>query len=379
MTRIPFALPDIGTDEIDAVARCMASGWLTTGPTVKAFEESFAARLGATEAIAVSSATNASLILMDALGVGKGTEVIVSAYTFSGPAMMAGKRGATSRGTDCIPGSYQVDPVSVKALINERTIAVMPTHFGGASCDMKSLKTICDAAGIFLIDDAAHAFPTYDMTTLNLVGSGKDSDATFFSFYATKTLTTGEGGMITTNSPHIAGRVRKFRSHGFDKQMFDRYTNVKTGWKYDIAAPGWKANMTDMQATIGLVQLARTSEMHMKRRLLAEQYNRELAALVPGIKLPVPDNGNAWHLYPIQVFERDRFVAEMGELGVQCSVHFIPLTMHSYWRGVLSKKNTAPNAEFMHTYECSLPLYSKMTGNDVSTVVAALTRVLGNR
>ena len=203
----------------------------------------------------------------------------------------------------------------------------MPTHFGGASCSTAALSELCYQHGIKLVDDAAHAFPTIDRDTLNMVGSGRDTHATFFSFYATKCITTGEGGMVTTNNDELADKIKRLRLHGFNRTIFDRYTNVKTGWKYDIAAPGWKANMTDIAAAMGLAQLARADDMLIRRQQIAQLYRNRLKDA--GVTLPRSYYGHAWHLYPIQVDDRDRFVNHMAEVGVQCSVHFIPLSLHS--------------------------------------------------
>jgi len=261
---LPFALPDISQAEIDGVTECLKAGWLTAGRKVKQFEEELARFVGAKHAIAWSSATNAAHLIFDALKINDKCEVIVPAYTFSGPAMMAHRLGAKIVLADCLPGSYQIDPDHVEELITPATALVVPTHFAGQACDMKRLKSICDKQGVLLVDDAAHAFPTVDGSTGRIVGNGKDSMATFFSFYATKTLTTGEGGMITTDSDALADAIRNLRTHGFNRDIADRYTNSQTGWRYDIAAPGWKANMTDVAASLGLVQLHRALEMHEK-------------------------------------------------------------------------------------------------------------------
>ena len=295
MDVLPFALPDISQAEIDGVTECLKAGWLTAGRKVKQFEEELARFVGAKHAIACSSATNAAHLIFDALKINDKCEVIVPAYTFSGPAMMAHRLGAKIVLADCLPGSYQIDPDHVEELITPATALVVPTHFAGQACDMKRLKSICDKQGVLLVDDAAHAFPTVDGSTGRIVGNGKDSMATFFSFYATKTLTTGEGGMITTDSDALADAIRNLRTHGFNRDIADRYTNSQTGWRYDIAAPGWKANMTDVAASLGLVQLHRALEMHEKRQCYANRYTSILArysvglicnSLPPGISTP---------------------------------------------------------------------------------------------
>jgi dTDP-4-amino-4,6-dideoxygalactose transaminase len=238
------------------------------------------------------------------------------------------------------------------------------------------LEELCDQHGLALIDDAAHAFPAIDWTVNDLVGSGKHSKATFFSFYATKTITTGEGGMITTNDDALAGRIRKLRLHGFNKELFDRYTNAAAGWRYDISEPGWKANMTDIAAALGIGQLHRAVEMRERRWQIAQAYFKQLEG-VPGVKLPEIDEGSAWHLFPIQVEDRDEFVRRMTAAGIQCSVHFIPLHQHSYWQKALGvKPGDFPNADALFAGEVSLPIYSLMTDDDARRVCFAVETIL---
>lgn len=377
MKPLPFALPDVGEEEIEAVSKCIASGWLTSGPVVKSFESEFSDFLGVKHAIAVNSATSGALLIFDALGIGPGDEVIVPTYTFSGPAMMAHRLGARVVLADCLPDSFQIDPRHVENLITPRTRVIMPTHFAGQACDMYSLAALCSSRNIVLIDDAAHAFPTHDHSTGTLVGSGKISRATFFSFYATKTLTTGEGGMVTTNDDALADEIRRYRSHGFNRSIFDRYTNIKTGWHYDIDTPGWKANMPDTAAAMGLIQLHRAKDLKQKRRRIAFDY---MGALVdnPNITLPDDDAGDAWHLFPILVPKRDAFIEQMGLKGIQCSVHFTPLHLFSHWQSTLGvEPGMFPCAETLFEGEVSLPLFSKMSKDDVSRVTQAVLETLG--
>ena len=292
--------------------------------------------------------------------------------TFSGPAMMAHRLGAKVVLADCEPGSYQISVADVAAKITPQTRVVMPTHFGGASCSTAALSELCYQHGIKLVDDAAHAFPTIDRDTLNMVGSGRDSHATFFSFYATKCITTGEGGMVTTNNDELADKIKRLRLHGFNRTIFDRYTNVKTGWKYDIAAPGWKANMTDIAAAMGLAQLARADDMLIRRQQIAQLYRDQLKGSGRGAA-EVAITATHGTCYPVQVDDRDRFVNHMAEVGVQCSVHFIPLSLHSYWQQALGvEAGHCPNAEAIYARSVSLPIFSKMTDKDVQRVVDAV-------
>lgn len=365
---IPFHRPDIGQAEIDAVTECLKSGWLTSGRKVKEFEDAFAKKVGAKHAIAVNSATSAALLLLDVLNVGPGDEVIVPSYTFSGPAMMARKLGAHVVFADCAPGSYMVDPNEVLAKITPRTRVVMPTHFAGAAADVERLSWLCAQKNIALLEDAAHALPTVEHGTSKYVGACSFSLATFFSFYATKTLCTGDGGMITTNDDLIASRLRQLRMHGMSVPVADRYTRLGASWQYDIAFEGWKVNMTDIAAAMGLVQLERMEELHQARVAIALQYEEELQGYVT---LPANQHlSHAVHLFPIQVNKRDQFVQLMAQQDVQCSVHFIPLHMHSAWRGYTSPYDL-PNASAIYRRTVSLPVYPSMTAEDVSTVTAA--------
>jgi dTDP-4-amino-4,6-dideoxygalactose transaminase len=374
MDDLPFAVPDIGEMEIEAVATCLRSGWLTTGKRCSEFEQMFSAFIGVEHAVAVSSATNAALLVMEAIGVDRDWEVLVPAYTFSGPAMMAHKLGAKVTFVDVGPGSYQMDPQALRAALRHRHgrhRLVMPTHFAGQSCDMASIVSLARQEGCWIVDDAAHALPTWDERG-QIVGD-QGADATFYSFYATKTLTSGEGGMIVTRDDKIAAKVRSLRSHGFSRQVFDRYTSLDTGWFYDVASGGWKANLTDVAASIGIVQLSRLEEMTAKRRDLAASYISGLSE-EDGIELPEFDHRQAWHLFPIQVQgDRDAFIGEMKRQGVHCSVHFIPLHLHTFWKSIVHQPSgTLWNTERMFAGEVSLPLYSKMTALDAQRVIGAV-------
>jgi dTDP-4-amino-4,6-dideoxygalactose transaminase len=376
---IPFHRPDISQAEIDAVTECLKSGWLTSGRKVKEFEEKFAAYVGAQHAVAVNSATSAALLILDVMGVGPGDEVIVPAYTFSGPAMMARKLGAKVVFADCERDSYQISVKDVARKITDRTKIVMPTHFAGASADLLELHRLCADFGVYVVEDAAHALPTVEMGRKSLVGScSTGSLATFFSFYATKTLTTGDGGMITTNDDFLAFKLRQYRMHGMSVPVADRYTRVGASWKYDIAQPGWKLNMTDMAAAMGIVQLERTDEMHRLRLSIARQYEEELGAIEVGAVLPPVSENDSAHLYPIWVHcNRDHFIELMAEQGVQCSVHFIPLDLHTAWAGhPRAVMSDCVHAIAMYRRSVSLPIYPGMTPDDVSTVATAVKEAL---
>ncbi len=375
---LPFALPDITRMEIEGVVECLESGWLTAGRKVREFEQAFAERVGARFAISCSSATMGALLLLEALGVGPGTDVIVPTWTFSGPAMMAHKLGAQVVLADVHPVDFNLTCDTLASCLTTRAKVVMPTHFAGRSCDMAALAAFCRAHGLVLIDDAAHAFPATDDAG-RMVGA-QGARATFFSFYATKTLTTGEGGMVVTDDEHLAHRLRARRCHGIGRDVFDRYTNPATGWRYDVGEPGWKANMTDLSAALGLAQLARSHEMLVARTLIARIYHAALeeAELMDRVTRPALAPGHAWHLYPLLVRGgRDRFVALMAERGVQCSVHFVPLQEHSFWRRKARNGHARfPSTEYLAAQEVSLPIYSKLTRAEAERVAAAVISAL---
>ena len=299
MDALPFALPDISRTEVAAVIECLESGWLTSGRKVVEFEAAFAGYTKARHAIAVNSATASALLTLDALGVGPGTEVIVPAMTFSGPAMMAHRLGARVVLADSEPGTYQISVDDVAKKITPQTRVVMPTHFGGASCaTASSANSAISTASSWSTTPRTPSRPS-TATRSTWSAPAATRHATFFSFYATKCITTGEGGMVTTNNDELADKIRKLRLHGFNRTIFDRYTNVKTGWKYDIAAPGWKANMTDIAAAMGLAQLARADDMLIRRQQIAQFYRdrlKDAGVVLPKSLLrprmaPLPDPG----------------------------------------------------------------------------------------
>ncbi|MFL6229532.1 MAG: DegT/DnrJ/EryC1/StrS family aminotransferase, partial [Pyrinomonadaceae bacterium] len=250
---LPFALPDIGEEEIAEVVDSLRSGWLTTGPKARRFEREFAEFVGGgVEAVAINSATAGLHLALEAAGVGPGDEVITTPYTFTATAEVIRYLGADPVFADVDPFTLNIDPAKVEAAITERTRAVVPVHFGGLACEMEELLGVARAHDLRVIEDAAHALPATAGGAL--VGS-LQTDATVFSFYATKTITTGEGGMITTRDRALAERCRVMRLHGIDRDVFDRYTSHRPAWSYDVVAPGFKYNLTDLAASIGIHQL----------------------------------------------------------------------------------------------------------------------------
>lgn len=379
---LPFALPEIGEEEIAEVVDSLRSGWVTTGPKAKRLEENFVSFLGRTdlEAVAVNSATSGLHLALEAVGVGDGDEVILPTYTFTSTAEIVRYLGATPVMVDIEPNSYNMSISAFENAITERTKAVIPVHFAGYACDMDSILSVAKSNGIKVVEDAAHALPT--LYKGQLVGT-LGSDVTVFSFYANKTMTTGEGGMLVTSCPAIAARCKIMRLHGISRDAFDRYTSTKPAWSYEVVAPGYKYNMPDIAAAIGIHQLAKLSSFHGKRVSMAEYYNKELQGLPLAIP-PCPQNiaEHAWHLYPIKLnasINRDRFIEEMSAIGIGCSVHFIPLHLHPYWRDEYAlSPEMFPVAQELFENEVTIPLYTKMTEADVDRVVKGVKQALKN-
>ena len=373
---LPFALPDITNAEINAVVETLRSGWITTGPRAKELEQQFAEAVGATHAVAVISCTAALHLALEALGVGPGDEVIVPTLTFAASAEVVRYLGAHPTLVDVLPGDHNVDPKKVEAAITPKTKAIIPVHFGGQACDVDAITAIAKTRSLKVIEDAAHAFPTkYRGRTV-----GTFADITCFSFYATKTLTTAEGGMATTENAEWADRMRVMALHGISKDAWKRYT-AEGSWYYEIVAPGYKYNMTDVAAAMGLVQLARAEEMLEKRRAIARRYAAAFSGNPCLELLDVCDEGgHAWHLFAIKLvdgalsIDRNRYIEELKARGIGASVHFIPLHVHPYYRDTYGHKpDDFPVALDAFRRSISLPIYSKMTDADIERVIAAVS------
>jgi len=379
---LPYALPDLGEEEINEVLHSLRSGWLTTGPKTKRFEEEFTSFLGGgVESVAVNSATAGLHLALEAVGVGPGDEVITTAYTFTATAEVVRYLGAEPVLVDIDPATFNIDPARVEAAVTPRTKAIVPVHFGGLSCDMEAIHAIARGHGLKVVEDAAHAIPT--TCDGKLIGS-LDSDATVYSFYATKTITTGEGGMVVTRDPELARRCRVMRLHGISRDAFDRYTSTKPSWYYEVIAPGCKYNMTDIAASIGIHQLKKAWAFQKRRGEMAALYDATLAEL-PVLLPPKGAVGetHAWHLYVLRLkdgapVDRDRFIELMAAKGIGCSVHFIPLHLHPYWRDRYGfKPEDFPHALGNFQRAVSLPMYTRMTEADQQRVIAAVKEILG--
>lgn len=376
MLSVPFFRPQITAEEIERVGDVLASGWLTTGTKCYEFEEKFAEYVGANHALAVSSATVAMAMILEALEIGYGDEVICPVYTFSSPAMEVHHAGATPVLVDCERDTLNPDPEAIERAITPRTKAILVVHYGGLPCDIDRVQSIAAKNGLYVIEDAAHCCPS-KYASGEVVGSNSRSAATFFSFYANKCITTGEGGMITTQYPDLAEKLKTLRLHGISKDVFDRYTDSATPWRYDIVSAGFKANLPDPLAALGIAQLEKADAYWARREEIARTYTIQLSFL-PHIETPTFPDGlmqHSWHLYPIrmQTMNRDLAIKALGEMGVHCSVHFIPLHLFTFWRKRLNLSiNDFPVATSEFEKLISLPIFPAMTDEEVAHVCTAL-------
>ncbi|WP_286676499.1 DegT/DnrJ/EryC1/StrS family aminotransferase [Peribacillus asahii] len=372
-------MPDIGEEEINEVVDSLKSGWLTTGKKTKLFEEQFAEFLGEEiYSVAVNSATAGMHLALEAIGIKSEDEVITTPYTFTATAEVIRYFGAHPVFVDIDPSTFNIDVNQIEKAITSKTKAIMPVHFAGLSCQMDEILRIAKKYNLKVIEDAAHALPT--TYNGNLIGT-LNSDATVFSFYATKTLATGEGGMLVTKDKNIAERCKNMRLHGINRDVFDRYTSTKPSWYYEVIAPGYKYNMTDIAASIGIQQLKKLWSFQKVRQKMATIYDNELADL-PIILPPKPINDtHSWHLYIIQLntskVSRDEFISKMAENGVGCSVHFIPLHLHPYWKNTYQLHgHDFPNSLNIYNNVVSLPIYTKMTDQDQQKVIDSIKKIL---
>ena len=379
---LPFALPEIGEEEIAEVIHTLRSGWITTGPKTKQFEDDFARYLGVgVHAVAMNSATAGLHLALEAIGVEEGDEVITTTHTFTASAEIVRYFGADPVFVDIDADTYCIDPSAIEDAITSRTRAIIPVHYGGLACDMNRIQDIAKRHNLAVVEDAAHAFPT--RYGGKLVGT-LESDCAIFSFYATKTIATGEGGMLVTRNPQIAARARVMRLHGIDRDAFDRYTSDRPAWYYQVVAPGFKYNMTDLAAALGICQLRKAGQFKRRRANIAARYNKELCGLP--LRLPpdaAPGDEHAWHLYVVQVapdapVNRDELIRKLFDAGIGCSVHYIPLHQHPYWRERYHlTPEQFPNSQRLYERCISLPLYTKMSDEDQARVIAALHSILG--
>lgn len=378
-TFLPFALPHITQEEIDEVIDTLRSGWLTTGPKTKRFESEFAQSVKAPFAVAVNSGTAAMHLALDAIGLQPNDEVIVPVYTFTATAEVITYFNARPVFIDIDPITLNLNPAQIEQHITPRTRAIMVVHIAGLPAEMDTILAIARQHNLSVIEDAAHAFPaTYKGRHIGSIG-----DLTAFSFYATKTLTTGEGGMLTTAHQHYAERAASMALHGINRDAWKRY-GPEGSWYYEVVQAGYKYNMTDVAASLGLHQLARSEWLLQRRRIIAKWYT-EAFSQWSEVEVPptLPYAEHAWHLYILRlnteqlVITRNAFIGELKKRNIGTSVHFIPLHLHPfYWDTYKLKNQDFPAAH--HTYEraISLPIYPGMTDEDVEDVITAVKSII---
>ncbi|HET8871351.1 MAG TPA: DegT/DnrJ/EryC1/StrS family aminotransferase [Aquabacterium sp.] len=381
---LPFALPEIGDEEIAEVVDTLRSGWVTTGPKARRFEQEFVSYLGddGLQAIAVNSATAGLHLALEALGIGPGDEVITTTHTFTATAEVVRYLGADVKLVDIDPATLNIDPAAIEAAITPRTKAIMPVHYAGLAVDMDAVFAIADKHGLKVVEDAAHALPTtYKQKMVGLLRS----DAVVFSFYANKTMTTGEGGMLVTRDAQLAARAKVMRLHGINRDAFDRFTAKVPSWYYEIVAPGFKYNLTDIAAALGLHQLKRLPGFQVRREAIAARYDEALADL-PLILPPRPQHAgdlHSWHLYVVRLaddapIQRDQLIDSLFADGIGVSVHYIPLHLHPYWKDRYNlKPEQFPHSQKAYERMVTLPLYTRMTDADVERVIHSVRKALG--
>lgn len=381
---LKFSPPDIGEEEINEVIECLRSGWITTGPRVARFEEEFAAYVGAEAALALNSGTGALHTGLLALGIGAGDAVVVPTMTFSSSAHTVEHVGARVILADCDEETLGMSATALEPLLEAREVrCIAPVHLHGLPCDMPGLIEAAQAHSVAIVDDAAHALPAAVAT--QRIGGFRSSTSpvlTAFSFYATKNLTTGEGGMLT-GTREMVEEARAWSLHGMTRDAWGRYDEGGS-WRYDVTRPGFKYNMSDIQAALGLVQLRRLDAMHQRRRDIAGRYAAAFSEREE-LDLPAEPTGvqHAWHIYALRLrlemlsIDRDRFITELARRNIGTSVHFIPLHLLSYYR---DKYGFAPDDFPVATSEfqrlVSLPLNTRLEDEDVDDVVDAVFDVL---
>lgn len=377
--QVPFHRADLGVKEVQAVSEVIRSGWLTMGPKTFEFERQFADYIGASHAIAVSSCTAALHLALEAVGVHRGDEVLVPTTTFTATAEVVTYLGARPVFVDVDPQTLNIDPLDIQRKITARTQAIIPVHFAGTPCDMAEILQIAAHHNLHVVEDAAHALPaTYKGRQIGTI-----SELTAFSFYATKTLTTGEGGMITTENEEYAHRLQVMRLHGIARDAWKRYS-TEGSWFYEVLEAGFKYNLTDLQSALGVVQLAKCDAMNRARDQIASRYTRAFQS-IGALEVPVTpsDRTTSWHLYVLRLhldrlcIDRNKFIQELADRGVSASVHFIPLHLQPlYQRDYQYKPGDFPVAEREYQRSLSLPIYPAMRSEEVEHVTWAVSDVV---
>jgi dTDP-4-amino-4,6-dideoxygalactose transaminase len=384
---LQYALPSIGDEEIAEVVDSLRSGWVTTGPKVKRFEDDFAEYIGARHALAVNSCTAGLHIALTALGIGPGDEVIVPTLTFCSTANVVVHLGARPVLVD-VGKDFNVTPEAIEAAISSHTRAIVPVHYGGQACDLEALYALADRYHLAIVEDAAHAVGTTyhgDKIGSDMLrpASSHVPWITIFSFYATKNMTTGEGGMITTGDDTLAERMRLLSLHGMSRDAWKRYTSAGS-WYYEVVMPGYKDNMTDIQAALGIHQLRRLNGFITTRQGYARRYTEAFADL-QAIETPVlrSDRNHVYHLYAIRLrpehlaIDRAQFIEALKAHNIGASVHFIPVHLHPFYQECFGyRRGNLPQAEALYDRIVSLPLYPRMTEVDVDDVIRAVRQIV---
>ena len=378
---IPFALPFIGAEEEEAVIRVLRSGWLTTGKEALAFEKEFAEFLGLPASkdggcLAVNSATSGLHLALEACGIGPGDAVLVPSCTFTATAEVARYLGADPVFIDVAPGTFHMDPSALEETLRRlppgKAKAVIPVHYGGLPCDMAAIMDIARRYGLKVIEDAAHAFPSI---------AGTIGDIGVFSFYATKTITTGEGGMVACRDEATYRRISVMRSHGIDRIAWNRYSDARASWYYEVVEAGYKYNLPDLLAAIGRVQLSRSRELLRMREEIAAVYDSAFSGN-GCVLIPPTGSGDARHLYPLRLnpdrlrISRDECIAKLKEAGIGVSVHYIPLHIMPFYKNRYQlTDNDFPETMKSCMREISLPIWPGMNHEQISRVIEAVQSI----
>jgi perosamine synthetase len=393
MPSIPFYKPSIGKAEINEVVDCLRSGWLTTGPKTKQFEAEFARYIGNTHAVAVNSCTAALHLALEAIGLKAGQTVVVPTMTFAATAEVVRYFNATPLLVDCRPDDLNIDVTAAAERIEtalargEKIVAIIPVHYGGQIGDVTAVKALARKYNLRIIDDAAHCCPASyrDDAGSPWKSVGTEAEISCFSFYANKTITTGEGGMACTGSQEYADRMRIMSLHGISRDAWKRYTD-QGSWYYEIIAPGYKYNLTDIAAAIGLQQLRKADHLHQRRTQLAELYS-ELLSDMDEVILPqvMPNRVHSWHLFSVRLklddldTDRAEVIAQLKQAGIGTSVHWMPLHMHPYYRETLGcEPSDCPCAASIYPELITLPLYPDLTAEEVEYVCKNLREIIAH-
>ncbi|MCR5080397.1 MAG: DegT/DnrJ/EryC1/StrS family aminotransferase [Treponema sp.] len=379
--KVPFFKASTGKEEEEAVIRVLRSGWLTTGNETHEFEKEFAEKINSPFALAVNSNTSGMILAMEACGVKAGKAVITTPYTFVSTAASARHLGADVYFADIEKETYSISPDSIEKILEsdkgKNVAAIVPVHIAGNICNMKRINEIAKKFGVYVIEDCAHSFPS--LTDEGYAGTL--GDAGVFSFYATKTMTTGEGGMVTCKDEKIAKRISQMRLHGMDRDAWDRYTSDKASWEYDIIAPGFKSNLPDILGAIGRAQLAKADKFDAQRKVHVAKYNNAFKNL-DFVKIPPTGKGDSCHLYLMRLnlekldCDRNTFAKELQEMGLGISMHFIPVFHFSYWQKLYPDftAENFPEAEKKYLETISLPLWPDMSEEMTDYVIECVQK-----